>query len=285
VEVVGGYDPRGGAVPRTDHDVQRFGSLADLIAAADVVVVATPTATHAEVCRAVLRAPRPPALLLVEKPLATTISDVLGLFADAEAAQCELEVLYHVSYSPEVVWGREVCPAVGATEGGVIEVESYFSDLVRPGEVSGFREVYGSSWVDLGINALSVLSGFVHVDALKLEGADHEAGLFRGLLTFDAGGRMGKGVITTAWQRDEKWTVLRFHSGAMLRLDHQRRTGEFSGPLISGPSKRLVFVADPAVPRLLSHYIPMFTEMLIERRRRVLPSEDSALHRLLLEAG
>src|SRR5437773_1438070 len=110
--------------------VPRSAPLAGLAAAAtDGLIVATPTATHAGVCRALLRLRRPPRVLLVEKPLGPTLRDVEGILTDAGLAGCDVQVLYHVAYAPEVAWGVGVHAALGPLEGGVAEIDCHFPAL------------------------------------------------------------------------------------------------------------------------------------------------------------
>ena len=111
--------------------------------------------------------------------------------------------------------------------------------------------------------------------SLIIEDADREANFYRAAMSF-AG---GTGQLTTAWRGDEKWTALRFESGAALRLDHQRVSGR-----LTGTDNDTSFAAVPGAARLVSHYTPMFTELLVDGRRRFATADDVALHRLLLEA-
>ena len=150
-----------------------------------------------------------------------------------------------------------------------------------PGEEEQFREAFSSSWVDLGINALSVLARFVRVESLELDDADEGAGWYRATAHFiSAAGTAGVARLSTAWSGDDKRTTLRYRSGAELRLDHQRVSGE-----LVGATSASSFALGDAVPRLVAHYVPMLTEILLEGRRRFSPSDDAALHRLLLGAG
>jgi hypothetical protein len=261
VQVVGTFDPRGST----------HASIDDLVAAgAETLIVATPTPTHAEVCRDVRRI-APTTRVLVEKPLATDMADVESLLPAGN-----IEVLYHVAYAPEVAWGRGICDAVATLEGGITDVESHFSDLVADDEREHARDVLVSSWLDVGINALSVLSQFVDLTSLVIDRADHTAGDYRATLTFGEEVE-GTGRLTTAWRGDEKWTTIRFRSGAELHLDHQQVSGRLTSPRWDASFNKAA-----AVPRLIAHYAPMFAELLTRGRRRFTAASDLALHRLLL---
>jgi predicted dehydrogenase len=83
-EVVGTYDVRGDAGPPRPLPVamQRFASEADALARAEVVVIATPIASHLDVARRALSAGKH---ALVEKPLCATSEEARALLASARA--------------------------------------------------------------------------------------------------------------------------------------------------------------------------------------------------------
>ena len=65
----------------------------------DAAIIATPDATHAEVARAFLAARKP---VLVQKPLATSVSEASALLDAARAACVPLEVAFMHRHFPEV---------------------------------------------------------------------------------------------------------------------------------------------------------------------------------------
>jgi predicted dehydrogenase len=66
----------------------------------DLVVIATPTGTHAAVCDQAARW-FPEARLLVEKPAAATLGDARRILSDIGRRQ-PVDVAYHTSFAPEV---------------------------------------------------------------------------------------------------------------------------------------------------------------------------------------
>jgi predicted dehydrogenase len=75
----------------------------------DLVVIATPTGTHAAVCEQAARW-FPQARLLVEKPAAATLGDARRLLSGI-GGRPPVEVAYHTSFAPEVEWGQRVLAA------------------------------------------------------------------------------------------------------------------------------------------------------------------------------
>ena len=107
VVVVGGVDPVADA-----GDVPAYRTLDDALAAdlaPTLVVVATPTETHVRIVREVVE--RTDALVLSEKPLATTQAEI-GTLADIAE---RVRVAHHFAFSPEVEWARRYhSPRAGA---------------------------------------------------------------------------------------------------------------------------------------------------------------------------
>ena len=92
----------------------------------DLVVIATPTGTHAAVCD---RAARwfPEARLLVEKPAAATLDDARRILSAVGGPQ-PVDVAYHTSFAPEVSWGVRALDALRPGLGGLVSAELFFAD-------------------------------------------------------------------------------------------------------------------------------------------------------------
>ena len=92
-EPVAGCDPSAAARVRFADRLTAYESLEEMLDAAsvDVVVVSTPTPTHHEVCRRVLRHGGT-RTVLVEKPIATTVEEVAELLDAAQAAGIDLRI-------------------------------------------------------------------------------------------------------------------------------------------------------------------------------------------------
>ena len=94
--VVAGVDP---VVDGTTFPVyQTLAQALSAVPAPDLVVVATPTETHVGLVRAIVD--RTDALVLSEKPLATTLDEIDALADVAE----RVRVAHHFAFSPEVEW-------------------------------------------------------------------------------------------------------------------------------------------------------------------------------------
>lgn len=254
---VAGFDVDPDARRRFEQRIATAGSLEELLARddVDVVVVSTPTPTHADVCRAVIERGGP-RTLLVEKPMATTFADVQELLRAAARANVELRGIYHAAYAPEVEWALA---HLGEQLRDVVGIDMEFADPQLP------PEIYGDSWLDSGVNALSILARFVRVDRGDVREAASPASAFEA--TFDGAVPTR---IRTSWGAAEPSKTTRFHlrDGGLVLLDHQAMTVR---------SAHGSWASDSSLPRLTQHYVGALRDGRAE-------IDDLELHRLLLES-
>ena len=205
VTVVGGVDPVADA-----QGFPVFRTLRDALAAdpdPDLVVVATPTETHLPLVREIVDATE--ALVLSEKPLATTVADLESLADVAE----RVRVAHHFAFSPEVEWARLHVSATGWSR--PTRVLSVFHDayaVLPPSRLAS----YVSTWVDSGPNQLSLLAPFVG----PCELVSHDDERERAVTVLDHAG--GRTVLTSNWLAADssKQTTLQYDGDREVRMDH-----------------------------------------------------------------
>lgn len=135
-----------------------FDMTADIKVQPDIVVVATPTPTHAEVCGEVAEY-FGRASILVEKPAADNLEDAQRI-VDGIGGKQPVTVAYHMAFSPVVDWGlRETASRAGQL-GTPVAIEAWAADPYQA-DMQSARERLANSWADSGINALSVIERFV----------------------------------------------------------------------------------------------------------------------------
>ncbi len=209
VTVVAGVDPVG-----TGPDFPVFPTVADALARApapDLGVVATPTDTHVDVVRDLVD--RTDALVLSEKPLASTLADLDRLATVAD----RVRVSHHFAFSPEVEWARRHVLAAGW--GRPLRVTSTFNDAY-----AGFDETrmasYVSSWVDSAPNQLSLLAPF----AGPFEVVSHSDERLRAVTVLKHEG--GGTVLSSNWLAGDssKQTTLEYAGDRRVRMDHTSMT-------------------------------------------------------------
>jgi predicted dehydrogenase len=241
VQVVAGVDPAGTrAVAKLDTGAPVYESVAAMpTTGLDLVVVATPTPTHVAVCRHLFQRTPPPPRILCEKPLTADHGEAESLFALAAESGVRLEVLFHYAFSPEALWTRARWETIRRAHGSVVSFESRFRDP-KP-DLGAAALVLGSSWVDSGINAMSVLARFVQLERLVAFHGDVESGW--GEVRFRSGESVAVGRIETTWTAEEvdKVTQLALADGTTVTLDHLSQTarlGEqtlFEAPMTTSP--------------------------------------------------
>lgn len=258
-EVIASLDPkRSDPLVVGDRVVQQVGSVDALRGLQpDAIIVATPTGDHAASVK-YLASELPGVRLIVEKPVATTPLDYRSAMDAADTAGCPVTVLLHAAHAPEVGWAAENLASWAEIHGGIRKVTSRFCDPYGAPEMRDRRRSLVSSWIDSGINLLSVLDRLLTIEAIAPGNSElpyeHVA---KGI------GRCGGPepfpvVMLTSWRvlEPSKSTVLDFHDGTQLILDHQAVAGWRLEP---GRSLDR-FYLDAAGPRLRVHYERMFDD-------------------------
>ena len=151
-----------------------------LVAGADLVVVATPTASHAAVVGAV-RAWDEDVPILLEKPAADRRDDADRVLSATPA----VEVIFHTAFGPEVLWATGFYASETSRLGDVVAFKAWFGGPYAD-DLENRTESLANSWLDSGINALSVIGRFVLPSAVTSfrSLADHAS-------TFEARLRLG----------------------------------------------------------------------------------------------
>ena len=286
---VGACDPdssrKAAVCPAT---VPFFTSLTECLAATacDAVLLSTPSETHFALAAEVLAAGRH---LLLEKPAGVRPGEVATLHRQARAAGRQFQTAFHMSRSAEVDWlaahlielcGRKAdLPLTG--------FECRFHDFLwADGALHPRAASVLGSWVDSGINALSVLARFFPAETLQVE----ETAFHRvpGLPVRDVAARVvltgagRRGTILTDWTKhnSDKTTVLYFADGRQWLLDHNAQTATLTGP---GGTTEHACARHP--DRMVDHYRGVFEDFAVSLATGESNAEASVtLHRLLMEA-
>ena len=233
--VVAGVDPSPAAFVAPGVPV--YASLEDVPRnlGIDLAVVATPTPTHAAVCLELIDGDLPIAAIACEKPL----FHVKDMLRRAQERERPLRVLYHYAHAAEVLWAAEHLDELVARHGNVRAAVARFEDAYAS-ELEERERVLVSSWLDSGINALSVLERFVDLQGITdTDYAGEQPVAGAATVAFAE----GEARIYTRWDVDDevKRTTLRFDDGTALELDHPTQTATLAGRVVfsGGGSARL----------------------------------------------
>lgn len=233
----------------------------------DLVVIATPTLTHVDLALAALA--ESSARVLIEKPIAGDI-EPLRRFLDAGThlgAAERVLVAHHFAFSPEVRWAAELLDA-HPEWGPVTEITCVSHDpyVLRGEEAFGS---YVSSWMDSGINQMSMVTRFVALDELTSRHESDDGAAAWCTARFTRAGRSGSARFRTSWLTgsSSKHASIRLgESGVEVLIDNTALTGIAT----RGPSLIAALDNDGTVPRKIAHYRPLYETVLSN-------SEDEAL--------
>jgi predicted dehydrogenase len=245
----------------------------------DVIVVATPTPTHAQVCGEVTEYYRHVSII-VEKPAADNLQDAQRIICDIGDKQ-RVAVAYHMAFSPVIEWAfREAAERAGEL-GPPTAIESWGTDPYQS-ELASAQARLGNSWIDSGINALSVIERFVKpVKCTSLRQIGHSSrSVFEGTFICEADGRQLPATILTSWYSTapSRWIRIRYSSGAELVMDHNA----VAGYIRQNGEACAVFGSDGTTPRREAHYRALYKSWLAEQDQIFSTDTSARLHALLL---
>ena len=199
--------------------------LAQMIEPPDVLSVVTPSGSHPQDA-ALAASAFPRARLLIEKPLSTTPDGLLLLRALDADSPGRVRSLLHASFSPEVAWAHAVVAANASQWGPITKADQCFADAYRD-DAAGHAGRLGSSWLDSGANALSVLGRFVALEGLLQATAVSPLTSHVTLRCRNSAGQALEVPVLTSWDvhQPAKVTHLTLSCGVEMFIDHSAVTG------------------------------------------------------------
>jgi D-galactose 1-dehydrogenase len=275
-----------------DSSVDAYANLDEMLERPDldVVIVATPNKLHVEHGIRVMEAGK---WLVVEKPVAESQRNFDLLVDHKEKYKGHCTVALHAAFGVEVIWFHSEIMS-GDLDLNRFDTfrcqfyDPYCSDgIMRPGALS-----LGGSWMDSGINALSVIcktmdpTSLVISDSRMMKASESQCFELEGTVDFDVSDPSfcGRGSIDTNWTigLDRKTTRFGMSEGSQgLILDHSAQA-----VIRSDQGRRhVLFSCENDLPRLTNHYIGVF-EDLVQQIRSGQDNIDygQELHRLLYQA-
>ncbi|MEV7184988.1 Gfo/Idh/MocA family oxidoreductase [Kitasatospora sp. NPDC093102] len=246
----------------------------------DLLVLATPTETHAELVTVALL--RSTARVLVEKPLVHDRASLAALRElDGKAdVRGRVFTAHHFAFSPEVDWAAELL-AAHPEWGPVTTVTSAFYDPYVLRGAEAFAS-YVSSWTDSGVNQLSMLTRFVDLVGLRsVRQTDGGASAWCAV-DFRSRGEAGTARLRSSWltgSSSKESSLVFGRSGVEVWIDHTAMTGFAArdGELLAA------FGNDGRTGRKVAHYRPLYASLLSVRPDPVLGFDAAeritAIHR------
>lgn len=229
----------------------------------DCAVIATPPSTHFQIVEFCLAHNVRP---IIEKPLSDNLETTLNLLEQAE----RLDVVFHWITGCEVQWLLSHRPVgrVRSIETVILDPYADAHGCIEP----RYRNKCGT-WLDSGVNALSLVSQFVDIahvsDFSRSDVCDTVSGApYRSLCRFLSGGCSVDIDIRWDTAVNSKKTVIRTDTSEYV-LDHSAQRVLRDG---------VVVLEDCSVPRLARHYHNYFADY---PTTRVAPQTIRLVHQLL----
>lgn len=231
---------------------------------ADAFLVSTPTPTHFEVAMKVIECDK---VAIVEKPLCISAEQEDALMTAASTRKLPLYTAFHPSYGREVDWWVEQRAQKNFDLGRLRGFESCFADpYYLRGELTLGAVGKAGAWIDAGISSLSILARLIDPTQMELldgrmtsiPGLNCSEVQGLGIYRFNADGDSGFGIVDTNWTlgKNHKMTRLWYENGT-IELDHAKEYAR----LTPREGEQLVFNVATDKPRLVNHYIGVFTNL------------------------
>ena len=280
VNVIGGCDVGAGRTLRyMGQQLPVYNNIDDLLdRSPTAVIVATPTPTHHGIYKRLAAHSKRPRRVIIEKPLASTLEQVGDILSAGEGI--DVIGIYHAAHAPEVLWAMEKALSWQETYGAFSGYMASFADSYRERESA--HQVYVSSWLDSGINALSAAYRFLQLTAVdQLTILDERSSTFGASVRFLSNGMESAGIIRTSWDVSlpAKQSILRLGEATHLYLDHQ----QVCGSLWHRDLKLDEFKYAGPVPRLQLHYQNALRSVFIDKSGYYTTNDSRLLHALLFE--
>ena len=286
VTIVAGIDTSSRTLTFRNNKIPVYTSMFDLLSESDlypdIVVIATPTPTHAQVCGEAGEYFRQ-ASIIVEKPAADKLEDAQQIVCSIGGKQ-PVAVAYHMAFSPVVEWGMEETARRADKLGPPVAIESWAADPYQS-DLAAMQARFGNSWIDSGINALSVIERFakpVERTSLRRIGSPSQS-VFEATITCEADGRQLPATVLTSWHStaSSRWTRIKYSSGAELFMDHNA----VAGYIRQDGEACAMFGSDGTIPRREAHYKALYKSWLTNQDQIFSGDTSMRLHQLLLHEG
>jgi len=252
----------------------------------DVVVIATPPNTHFGLVMECLKADKK---ILVEKPALSSVDNFIEISTLRSDHSLLFQTAFHAAYAADLLWfihHRQNIERQYAL-GQLMEITCNFSDpYVIHGQLLYGREVLGGSYLDSGVNELSVISRLTDINNLhvlehnvcRLPDSEIVCQSQTVLKEFHS-----KIVVklNTNWMlgKNEKTTLLIYDTGKAILLNHTAQTVT----KIEGDRKTVLYVKREH-PRLLIQYANLLKDYTRYLDNQVSNYNESLqIHHLLFE--
>lgn len=251
----------------------------------DSVLIATPPASHFDLARSGLRNKKH---ILLEKPAVMSLEELEILYQEAESNGVMLHVAYHAAFAKDLEWfvANKEDLQKKYQFGKISRIEcSFYDPYMENGAVIERKRSLGGSYIDSGVNALSVCARLTSLsDFMLTEWQEQTDGItvYHGERSYQNDDCAIR--IRTGWDmgRDQKTTLIEFANlDGKLLLHHSNQCVMW----LQEGRENLLYQYEE-LPRLIAHYVGVFTDFYRAYATQAANREQSMqIHRLLFEQG
>jgi predicted dehydrogenase len=264
-----------------DSDVPYFNNIEDFLEVPNLstVIVSVPNKEHYSVACKVIKSGKN---LIIEKPATESVQEFKELMELSKTNNTLLYSAYHAAFGKEVLWLKSNYDTIISQYGAVSSFDCLFSDpYIKNNELLPEAKSLGGSWVDSGINALSILdcifdeismlnlyqidlfgcedvqsAGYLHFKSHGCEGSEVSYGSEG---SEGSEGCLGNGIINTNWtlNKNFKCTTIYFaDSDVSLILNHSDQKVS----VIKDNKEEVLYESSSSIDRLTAHYYGVFND-------------------------
>ena len=242
----------------------------------DAILISTPNKEHYALAKEALHAGKD---ILLEKPATTTLKEYDQLVEIADYNKRFIHIAYHAAFAKDLLWFSNAFKEKYKSELGPISGFScgFYDPLIIDGELQDEALSVGGSWIDSGINALSVIGKLIDPNLLEVEDckltslAQYPISEIQGTVTFrfpiEVDDIAGVGTIDTNWTLNLNCKFSKLYFGetkSEILLDHSKQSVYKLTP--DKKKERIFDGADKH--RLVNHYIGVFEDFFESIKNR-----------------
>ncbi len=275
-EMIAGHDVDPSKQENLPKDALFYQDLDDFLKNKDIdsVYISTYNEHHYPMAKLCLEADKN---VILEKPATKNITELADLARISRSKGKTLFVGFHAAYGLEIMEFLKLYKKESELQNALGEITGFRSEFFDPYVMDGRsvkrRGEHDGSWIDSGINALSVIGAIPQIKGLnfsklnltKIPNTEYKNarnleinGIGHYTFTTEKGNK-GHGTIETNWALgiNSKKTTLYFPEHEIL-LDH-------SNEEIKLDNKSILYKNDNGLTRLVNHYIGLFEDYHIHR--------------------
>lgn len=270
------------------NDIQGYTDLTVFLSTSDmdIVFIATPPSTHYSIAKKCIQAGKS---FLMEKPATCRIEDFIEIQEQCSLHHLQFHTAFHSAYAADLLWfvshRRELEQQYNLGKAAAITC-GFYDPYVANGQITAGREALGGSFLDSGINELSVIARLADIDSLiiKTHNLERLPGLgmiCKSSTTLESTQGDLAIHLKTDWTlgKNEKTTLIEYDTGSKIIFNHSLQTIT----LKKGDKTTMLF-DNGTKPRLLTQYINLLKDyVLFLDAHRSNCQESLRIHSLLLD--